>query len=46
MRSARTGVVLLNYRNVDDTLACLESLERSDDLDLDIVVVDNGPEGP
>lgn len=46
MRSARTGVVVLNYRNVDDTLACLESLERSDDLDLDIVVVDNGPEGP
>jgi GT2 family glycosyltransferase len=39
-------VVVLNYKNTDDTLACLDSLERSDDLDLDIVVVDNGPEGP
>jgi GT2 family glycosyltransferase len=39
-------VVVLNYKNTDDTVACLESLERSDDLDLDIVVVDNGPNGP
>lgn len=46
MRIARTGVVVLNYKNADDTLACLDSLERSDDLDLDIVVVDNGPDGP
>jgi hypothetical protein len=46
VRIARTGVVVLNYKNTDDTLACLDSLERSDDLDLDIVVVDNGPDGP
>jgi GT2 family glycosyltransferase len=46
VRTARTGVVVLNYKNSDDTLACLDSLERSDDLDLDIVVVDNGPDGP
>lgn len=39
-------MVVLNYQNTDDTLACLDSLERSDDLDLDIVVVDNGPDGP
>ncbi|MEJ7832846.1 MAG: glycosyltransferase family 2 protein [Nocardioides sp.] len=44
MRSATTGVVVLNYRSASDTLACLASLERSNDLDLDIVVVDNAPD--
>lgn len=43
MRTARTGVVVLNYGDPGDTVACVESLERSDDLDLDLVVVDNGP---
>jgi GT2 family glycosyltransferase len=42
-RSATTGVVILNHGDHGDTLTCLESLELSDDLDLDIVVVDNGP---
>ena len=42
--SARTGVVILNYGHPGDTFGCLDSLEQSDDLDLDIVVVDNGPE--
>jgi GT2 family glycosyltransferase len=40
------GVVILNYGDPADTLACLSSLERSHDLALDIAVVDNGPEGP
>lgn len=43
-RVARTGVVLVNFGAPDDTLACLASLERSDDLDLDVIVVDNGPD--
>ena len=37
-------MVVLNYGDPTDTLACLDSLERSHDLDLDIVVVDNGVE--
>jgi GT2 family glycosyltransferase len=40
-RAPRTGVVILNYGDPVDTLACLASLEQSDDLDLEIVVVDN-----
>ena len=43
MRSASTGVVVVSYGPPDDTLECLDSLERSRDLDLEIVVVDNGP---
>lgn len=41
--SARTGVVLLNFGDPQDTLECLSSLERSTNLDLEVVVVDNGP---
>ena len=43
--NARTGVVVLNYGHPGDTWACLDSLEMSRELDLDIVVVDNAPEG-
>lgn len=43
MRSATTGVVILDQGDHSDTLTCLDSLELSDDLDLDLVVVDNGP---
>jgi GT2 family glycosyltransferase len=43
---ARTGVVVLNHGAPDDTWACLDALEMSTDLDLDLVVVDNAPEGP
>jgi GT2 family glycosyltransferase len=43
--TARTGVVVLNYGHPRDTWACLESLEQSGDGDLDVVVVDNAPEG-
>lgn len=45
-RAPRTGVVILNYGEASDTLECLATLEQSDDLDLDIVVVDNGPATP
>jgi GT2 family glycosyltransferase len=46
MAAARTGVVILNYGDPSDTWACLDALGRSEDLDLDVVVVDNAPEGP
>lgn len=39
----RTAVVVLNYGDPSDTLACVASLERSDVLDLELYVVDNGP---
>jgi GT2 family glycosyltransferase len=40
-RTDRVGVVVLNYRGVAETIACLESLA---DLDVDarVIVVDNG----
>lgn len=44
MKPARTGVTILNYGDPTDTLACLRALEFSTDLDMDIVVVDNGPD--
>ncbi|HET6168393.1 MAG TPA: glycosyltransferase family 2 protein [Marmoricola sp.] len=44
MRPRTTGVVILNYGDPADTLGCLGSLEGSTDLDLDVVVVHNGPE--
>ncbi|MDF9718001.1 glycosyltransferase family 2 protein [Nocardioides sp. ChNu-153] len=40
----RTAVVVLNYGDPDDTLECVASLERSEDLDFDLYVVDNGPD--
>jgi GT2 family glycosyltransferase len=39
-----TGVVILNYGDPTDTINCVASLETSDDLDLELVVVHNGPE--
>ncbi|MDQ1103670.1 GT2 family glycosyltransferase [Nocardioides zeae] len=39
----RTAAVVLNYGDPSDTLECVESLELSDDLDIDLYVVDNGP---
>jgi len=42
--AARTGVVVLNHGDSTDTLGCLASLEQSDDLDVEVLVVDNGPE--
>ena len=45
MTIARTGVVVLNYGDPQDTWGCLDALEMSRELDLDIVVVDNAPAG-
>ena len=42
MRDPKVCVVLLNWNGRDDTLACLDSLERSDYPHLEIVVVDQG----
>lgn len=36
------AAVIVNWNRKDDTLRCLESLARSDDPALDIVLVDNG----
>ena len=46
MTSARTGVVVLNFGDPHDTWGCLDALEMSDELDLEVVVVDNAPPGP
>ena len=46
MRTPDAGVVILNYGDPHDTLACLRTLEQSDNLSLDVVVVDNAEEGP
>ncbi|RMG70512.1 MAG: glycosyltransferase family 2 protein [Chloroflexi bacterium] len=42
MLSAKVTVVLINWNRIDDTLDCIESLHKSDYLDIQIVVVDNG----
>jgi GT2 family glycosyltransferase len=42
MGEPRICVVLLNWNGRDDTLACLDSLERSDYPHLEIVIVDQG----
>jgi GT2 family glycosyltransferase len=43
-RSSTLGVVILAHRSTADVMSCLDALEKADDLDLDIVVVDNGPD--
>jgi GT2 family glycosyltransferase len=40
-RPDRVGVVVLNYRGVDDTIACVESLAELD-VPARVIVVDNG----
>ena len=39
---ARVGIVVLNWKKLDDTLACLESLRQLDYPAFEVVVVDNG----
>jgi GT2 family glycosyltransferase len=39
----RIGVVILNWKRPQDTLACLASLDRVKAETLDVVVVNNGP---
>jgi len=43
---ARVHVVVLNWNGLADTLACLDSLERSTFTDRHVVVVDNGSATP
>ncbi len=38
----RTGVVILNWNGLEDTLACLASLMKADTSAMTILVVDNG----
>lgn len=38
----RVGIVILNWNQADDTLACLKSLESLDYPNYEIVLVDNG----
>lgn len=38
----KIAVVILHYRNLADTLECLDSLERQDHADYEIILVDNG----
>src|SRR5262245_20955955 len=40
--SPRTLIVILNWKNFEDTLACLASLEQAELPGADILVVDNG----
>ncbi len=36
------GIVLINYKNSEDTIECLESIQKSHYQDYQVVVVDNG----
>lgn len=38
----RVTIILLNWNGLEDTLSCLDSLQRLDHPDYEIVVVDNG----
>lgn len=42
MTTPHVTIVILNWNGLSDTLACLESLQRLDYPDYEIVVVDNG----
>jgi hypothetical protein len=46
LRDARVATIVLNYRNTEDTVACLTALQRSTCLDQRFVVVDNAAPGP
>lgn len=39
------AVIILNWNGLDDTLACVRSLQRSSYTNYEIVVVDNGSDG-
>ncbi len=38
------GVVILNWNNADDTISCLEALQRAEPRPEHVIVVDNGSE--
>lgn len=42
MKSARIAVIVLNWNGCRDTLECLESLRRTSESDVQVIVVDNG----
>ena len=42
MSQPTVSIVVLNYNNCDDTLACLRSLEHLTYLYTEVIVVDNG----
>lgn len=42
MNSPKVGIIVLNYKNWNDTIECLESLQQIDYPDYQIIVVDNG----
>ena len=46
LRDARVATIVLNYRDTEDTVACLAALQRSTSLDQRFVVVDNAAPGP
>lgn len=41
MAQEKVGIVVLNYRNYDDTIACLQSLARITYPNIETIVVDN-----
>lgn len=38
----RLGAVVLNYKNYKETITCVESLLKQTDIEMEIVIVDNG----
>ena len=42
----KLAVIVLHYRNLDDTLECLESLERQDYAHFEVILIDNGSSDP
>ena len=38
----KAGVVILNYINYKDTIECVRSFLRQKDVNLEIVIIDNG----
>jgi GT2 family glycosyltransferase len=40
--SDRVAVLVLNWNGCEETLACLATLERQVDVDMEVIVVDNG----
>lgn len=38
----RIGIVILNYKNYEETIDCLKNVLQQKNIDLEIVVVDNG----
>ena len=41
----KVSIIILNWNGLDDTVHCLESLEKITHLNYDIIVVDNGSKG-